>query len=787
MKKILSLFVVSCLLSVPAVISSAQTMTEDQIIEYVQKGLAEGKDQTTIGKELLSRGVSPDQVMMLRQKYGNMKRQSSPDTDAGGIDRSRTDNSEEINLKFFEDTIIVESRIFGHDIFRSKNLSFAPNMNLATPVTYVLGPGDEVIIDIYGSTQASTKMKVSPDGAIVVDNVGPVQVAGLTVAQATAKIRKTVGSRYQGSNIQVTTGQIRTILVNVLGEVNVPGTYSLSAFSSVFNALYMAGGISEIGTVRNIKVSRNGNVISTVDVYDYILNGNLSGNVMLQDNDVIIVGPYENLVNASGCVKRPMYYEMKQSESLQKLLDFAGGFTGDAYRECVRVERKDSKGLGVHTVEKNGFAGFILNDGDSVAVDAVIPRYHDMVTVSGAVFHPGNYSLNAGCNSVKTLIATAGGLTEDAVRHRATLLRLKENRTRNAMPVDVTAVLDGTVPDIALVNEDELVIGTDSLRLYDKRVEIYGEVHMPGLYEYSDNQTLQNLIVAAGGLKDEASLCNVEVARSVVYLTESEKREGDVAMSSKIYKITLKDGLPVDGETEFVLKPNDVVTIHLAPDYDTYKKVYVEGEVQYAGMYILGSKNERLSSLVERAGGLSTTAAAKDAVLIRVLSKEERLRKDQALQIEMSSEDTTGVRSLDLEEHYNVGIDLQKAIANPGGQYDVVLRSGDVLRIPQANNTVTINGEVLCPNVVNYVPGKGLDYYIGQGGGYTSNAHRRKTYIIYANAQVSRASDGKVEPGCEIVVPAKPEKKIDVSRVSMWATLSTALATVGTVIVNLLK
>lgn len=785
-RTVLKGFLTGCLLASLSVHASAQVMSDEQIVSFVQSEHAAGKDQATIASELLSRGVSRERIAQISQRYSGMRSNGASLARTESFDRGRVDNSEAVNLEFVDQNTVQKSAIFGHDVFRSKNLSFAPSMNVATPVTYILGPGDEIILDVFGASQSSAAMKVSPDGTIVVDKVGPVHVSGMTVAQAERALRQKVGQHYQSSDLKVTVGQTRAIVVNVLGEVNTPGTYSISAFSSVFNALYLAGGITDIGTIREIKVIRNGRVISTVDVYDYILNGNLTGNIMLTDNDVINVGTYDRLVKVSGSVKRPMYYELKGDENLSTLVGFAGGFTGNAFRDRIRVERMDAHGLGVHTVENGEYDAFMLNDGDIVSIDSVVDRYHDMVQVSGAVFHPGKYSLKSDCNSVKTLVEMAGGLMEDAVRGRASLYRMNEDRTKREISIDLAAVIDGKAPDVLLMNEDELVIGSEASRIYGKTLQIFGEVHKPGTYAYSQNQTLQNLIIAAGGLRDEASLLNVEVARSIIYLSEEERSEVDDRTSSKIYSIVLKDGLPIDGDTDFKLQPKDVVTIHTSPDFDNHKVMMIEGEVQYAGMYVLTDVEERLSDIVTRAGGLKSTAYPSDAVLIRRLSDEETARKDKLIRLAHSS-DSTDIRTLDIANQYYVGIDLKKALADPGSEHDIVLREGDILRIPTYNNTVSVNGEVLNPNVVSFVPGKGLGFYINQGGGYTARAHRRKVYIIYANGQVSRASRGEIKPGCEILVPTRPERKIDATQAGMWNASAATMATIGSLLINALR
>lgn len=807
MKKIY--FVLILLFSV-CLHSQAQSMTDDQVVEYVKKQSAAGVGQQQIGMELLSRGVTQQQLMRIREKYMRQADGTTPESGNSAEDRSRKSVEEtdkengldktgqqlavpggQLGLLAPKSELIssemTRTRIFGHDIFNSSSLSFEPNMNIATPSSYVLGPGDEVIIDVYGNSQTSQKLKITPEGQIIVPKIGPIGVSGLTVEQAQAKVYQLMGMHYQGSSIKVTVGQTRTVIVNVLGEVNTPGTYTLSAFSTVFNALYKAGGITDIGTLRSIKVSRNGRIISTIDVYDYIMNGNLTGNLMLRDNDVIIVSPYENLVEVTGKIKRPMFYEMKEGESLQSLLTFTGGFTGDAYRQKIRVERVGAEGQSVFSVNEWDFNSFSMQDGDVVTIEAAKDRYSNMVSVTGAVFHEGKYQLGGSINSVKTLTEHAGGLTEEAFTNRAVLHRLKADRTRRAMTIDIAGIMDGTIPDVILENEDSLVIGSREKQLTGKVVAINGEVHKAGTYQYSEGETLEDLIVEAGGLKDAASLLNVEIARNLMYLSPEEQNETE-HLNSKIYHVTLKDGLTIEGESGFKLKPFDIVTIHVTPYYKEQMAVTILGEVKYTGSYVIGEKNERISSIINRAGGFTDMASIHDAVLERKLTDQERLRKEQLMEIANASRDTTDIKKLEFGDTYSVGIDLVKAVAHPGSSDDIVLRDGDIIRIPQYNNTVTINGEVLSPNVVNYVKGKGLRYYINQGGGFASSAHKSKTYIVYANGQVSRGSKGKVEPGCEIVVPTKAKKEnASAQNTSLLISLAGVLATIGAVVISAIK
>ena len=760
----------------------AQMMTDEQIVSFIQSESAAGKDEKTIGAELLAKGVSADRLLQLRQKYESLQSSGTSLTKSEELDRSRVDNGEQFEPESNKQDSTAKSRIFGHDIFRSKNLSFAPNMNMATPVTYVLGPGDEVILDIYGASQSSSKYKISPDGAITVTDIGPIPISGMTVAEAQNKVREKVGGYYKDSNIKLTVGQTRTILVNIMGEVKNPGTYTLSAFATVFNALYLAGGVNELGTLRSIKLSRNGKVISVIDVYDFIMNGNLTGDVMLQDNDVILVGAYENLVTVEGCVKRPMIYEMKDSESLDMLLRFAGGFTGDAYRDKLRVERLNGGGLTVHNVERKDFQNFASLDGDFVVESPVIERYQNTVFIDGAVFRPGKYRLCQEVNSVKALVEQAGGLIEQAFVTRAVILRMNQDRTLTSISVNLDGILSGTADDINLQNEDELHISSLKELNDLQYLTISGEVMNPGEYRYARNTTIEDLIVMAGGLKEAASLLNIEVARRIV---SEENGSGD--KMAEVFSLSLSEGLSITGETKFSLEPYDIVIIRKNPSYKEQETVSIRGEIFYEGEYVLRDKEERLSDIVTRAGGVTDKASVANAQLIRKYSDIEIGQKKQMLEMAATRTDSLAILSELKDSTYTVGINLEEAMKNPGSMADVVMYPGDEIVVPILNNIVKISGEVLYPNNVSFSKGKNYKYYIKQAGGVKKTGQQSQAYIIYANGQVSPVRHGEITPGCEIVVPQKVKKEINPQAASIWMGSASVLASIAAVIATILK
>ena len=704
-----------------------------------------------------------------------------------------------------------EKQVFGRDIFNNEELTFEPNMNIATPENYILGAGDAVLIDIYGASQKTVEATVSPDGFVVVEGFGPIQVAGLTVAQANSRIRSQLGARYSSSKIRLSVGQTRTITVNVMGEVKTPGTYTLAAFASVFHALYMAGGPNDIGTLRNIKVYRNNRLVSTVDVYDYILNGKLSGNVRLGDNDVIVVGAYDCLVNITGKVKRPMYYEMKSTESVGTLINYAGGFAGDAYRKSVRIVRKSGSQYSVHNVNEFDMGSFRMADNDSVSVDSIIPRFSNMVEIKGAVFRPGMYQIGEDIYSVKTLLEHAEGVTEEAFTAHGVMHRMKADRTLEALSVDIEGIMNGTVADIPLRNEDVLFVPTRLESQVQQTIAIHGEVMYPGTYKYAENETLEDFVLQAGGLKETASMHNVLISRRV----SNPNALTTDSVLAQTFKFSLKDGFVIDGQQSFRLMPFDEVYVRKSPGYYKQQDVTIEGEVMFAGTYTLTKKNERLSDLFKRAGGGTDLAYIEGARLERKVNEAERIRLEEIARMRKEEKERimqeTAINNnrsitdlnignatakqdededeIEIPETYPVGIELDKALAEPGGDQDIVLREGDRIFIPTYNGTVKINGEVMYPNSVAFQSGKSAKYYIKQAGGYNRYAKKNMAYIIYMNGTVAKVNDGaKIRPGCEIVVPQKAmTRKMTTQELLTIGTSAASIATMIATLSNILK
>ena len=660
-------------------------------------------------------------------------------------------------------------------------------MNIATPQNYVIGPGDELIIDIYGATQESNTLTVSPDGDVVVPDFGPIHVSGLTMSAAQSRIRSKLGSYFQSSEIKTTLGQTRTIMVNVMGEVKAPGTYSISAFSTVFHALYMAGGISDLGTLRSIKVYRQGRQISVVDIYEFILNGRLAGNVRLQDNDVIQVGAYDCIVDITGKVKRPMAYEMKASESLATLIKYSGGFTGDAYKNLVRVLRKSEELKSVYNVEEFDLSSFHVTDGDSVIVDSIINRYKNMVEVKGAVYRQGMYHLGDKVTGVRSLIEMASGLTEEAMTTRAVLRRMKPNRTQQVISIDLDGILNGRVADVPLQNEDILYIPTLAEHQNLRTLTIDGEVIFPGIYEYAENMTIEDLILQAGGLTDAASTAKIDVTRQ---LRDPGATEAGIELA-QTYSFSLNEGRIDNGADRFTLQPYDIVQIRKSPLAQLPIRVSVEGEVTYQGTYTMEKKNQCLSDVIKAAGGVIPGSYVRGARLVRKMTDDEKARMELVLKLARQSADGRDSISIDkiaMSDTYVVGIHLDEALAKPGSTKDIELMDGDRLIVPRFNHTVRISGDVNAPNTVAFEAGQNYKYYVKQAGGFGNRAKKSKTYIVYQNGTMNLAKEGEIEPGCEVVVPSKSPR--DTNAISQWLGIGTSVASLATMfatIANLVK
>ena len=779
------------------------SMTDQQVLEYVKQGMSEGKDQRQMATELARRGVTREQAERVKKLYE--QEQGVSTSKMSGTEqneaRLREATQEESTTSVLENPqpdsreLAQENQVFGRNIFNTRNLTFEPSVNLATPPNYRLGPGDEVIIDIWGTSQNTIRQQISPDGTINIEKIGPVSLNGMTVSEANEYLKRVLGKTYSGLDaldgtleIRLTLGNARTIQINVMGEVIQPGTYALSSFSTVFHALYRAGGVNEIGSLRNVQVTRNGKTVAKVDVYDFIMKGKTQDDIRLQEGDVIIVPAYEALVQISGNVKRPMKFEMKKNETLATLIGYAGGFSADAYTRSLRVVRQNGEEYEINTVKEIDYSAYPMRNGDVVTAEAILNRFTNKLEVRGAVYRPGIYQLNGEINTVRALVNEAKGLMGDAFTNRAVLQREREDLTTEIISVDVRSIMAGTSPDIPLQKNDILYI--PSIHDLEDRgdVAIFGEVAKPDSYSYSDNMTLEDLIIRAGGLRESASTVRVDVSRRI----KDPKSTHSTDSIGQMFTFALKDGFVIDGEQGFTLQPYDQVFVRRSPGYQAQQNVQVTGEVIFGGTYAMTTTEERLSDLVKKAGGATPKAYLRGAKLIRVANDEEKKRMRDVInlmnrQFGEAMMDSLGIR---VEDTFSVGIDLEKAMAQPGSEYDLVLREGDVLSVPKLNNTVKVNGAVMMPNTVGYLSDKNANYYLDQAGGYALNAKKSKKFVIYMNGQVARIkgrSKDKIEPGCEIIVPSKKNKRVNVGEILGYASSFGSLATMFATISNLIK
>ena len=780
----------------------AQSMSDSQVLEYVKDGIRQGKEQKQLASELARKGVTKEQAMRVKQLYEQQNNVNTSKSTGTDINESRLrEETKENTSDMLEDHPTTQDlargdQVFGRNIFNTRNLTFEPSVNLATPSNYRLGPGDEVIIDIWGASQNTIRQQISPEGTINISKIGPVTLSGMTVSAANDYLKAALNKIYNGlnnttdptSDIRLTLGNIRTIQINVMGEVVQPGTYALSSFSTVFHALYRAGGVSDIGSLRNVQLVRNGKNIATIDVYEFIMKGNTQDDIRLQEGDVVIVPAYDVLVKISGKVKRPMRFEMKKGESLSTLITYAGGFDADAYTRSLRVVRQNGEEYEVNTVKDMDYSIYKMRNGDVVTAEAILNRFTNKLEIRGAVYRPGIYQLSGKLNTIRELVNEAQGLTGDAFLNRAVLYRQREDLTSEVVPVDIRSIMDGTSPNLALMKNDILYI--PSIHDLEDRgnVTVHGEVAHPDSYPYADNMTLEDLIIQAGGLREAASTVRIDVSRRI----KNPRSTADNDTIGQMYSFSLKDGFVIDGQPGFILQPYDQVYVRRSPGYQAQQNVAIEGEILFGGNYAMTSREERLSDLVNKAGGPTSYAYLRGAKLTRVANASEKKRMSDVVrlmqrQLGEAMIDSLGIR---VEDTFTVGIDLEKALSNPKGNADLVLREGDVISVPKNNNTVTINGAVMVPNTVSYIQGKDVDYYLNQAGGYSDNAKKSKKFIVYMNGQVTKVKgSGKkqIEPGCEIIVPSKAKKKANIGNILGYATSFSSLGMMIASIANLIK
>ena len=780
----------------------AQSMSDSQVLEYVKDGIRQGKEQKQLASELARKGVTKEQAMRVKQLYEQQNNVNTSQSTGTDINESRLrEETKENTSDMLEDhptteDLAREDQVFGRNIFNTRNLTFEPSVNLATPANYRLGPGDEVIIDIWGASQNTIRQQISPEGTINIQKIGPVNLSGMTVSAANDYLKGALNKIYNGlnnttdptSDIRLTLGNIRTIQINVMGEVVQPGTYALSSFSTVFHALYRAGGVSDIGSLRNVQLVRNGKNIATIDVYEFIMKGNTQDDIRLQEGDVVIVPAYDVLVKISGKVKRPMRFEMKKDENLATLIKYAGGFEADAYTRSLRVVRQNGEEYEVNTVKDMDYSIYTMRNGDVVTAEAILNRFTNKLEIRGAVYRPGIYQLSGKLNTIRELVHEAQGLTGDAFLNRAVLYRQREDLTSEVVQIDIKSIMDGTSPNLALMKNDILYI--PSIHDLEDRgnVTVHGEVAHPDSYPYADNMTLEDLIIQAGGLKEAASTVRIDVSRRI----KNPRSTADNDTIGQMYTFSLKDGFVIDGQPGFILQPYDEVYVRRSPGYQAQQNVVIDGEILFGGNYAMTNREERLSDLVNKAGGPTSLAYLRGAKLTRVASAGEKKRMGDVIRLMSRQLGEAMIDSLGIgvEDTFTVGIDLEKALTNPKGSADLVLREGDVVFIPKNTNTVTINGAVMVPNTVSYMKGKNVDYYLNQAGGYSDNARKSKKFIVYMNGQVTKVKgSGKkqIEPGCEIIIPSKAKKKTNIGNILSYATTFSTLGMMVASIANLIK
>ncbi len=795
-------------------------LSEDQIAEYLKKAQSSGLSEQQMLMLAKQRGMSDLQIQKLRNRINSLGNGSKEaGSSAAGINRTREENQaipeSDFGLDIFDDLIEIDSiallnellakkelKIFGSDLFSNKEINFEPSVNTPTPSNYQIGSGDEIIIDVWGASEQSYALTVSPEGSIQVSNLGPIFVNGMTVELATSKVKSRLSKIYAGllqredqapnTFFQLTLGGIRSVKINVIGEVMNPGSYTLSSFSTVFNALYYAGGPNENGSMRNIELVRNNKVVGNLDVYEYLLEGKLSSNLKLEDQDVVLIKTYNNRVTITGEVKRPAIYELMENQNLSSLLNYSGGFTESAYTANMQIKRNAEKEKEVITVFNKDFENVEIKNGDYVTVNKILDRFTNRVRIEGAVNMPGEYELKEGLTA-KKLIELAEGLRGDAFTGRALIIRLNEDLTQSNTSFEVSDLLKGAISDIQLQKEDLVKISSIFDLKEQKTLKIQGQVLQPGVFPFIANMTVEDLIVLSGGLTEASSGKTIEVAR------RAEKVDQVSSDVSQIFEFAINDGMSISSEAStFILEPFDIITIRISPGYSEQVTVQLEGEVKYPGDYALKARDERISDLVIRAGGITSYGYAKGAQLIRRTEFYNENQADNKVAIAQKKEDFKALQgqdslvdAIEFNQFETVGINLKKILSNPRSDFDLRLQEGDVLSIPRQLETVRVKGEILYPITIKH--GKELSFkdYLAFSGGINDNARLAKSFVIYPNGTTATTkrflwfkSFPKVEPGSEIIVPSRPTR----NRLSIQEILAitTSLTTI-TLLVNQLK
>jgi protein involved in polysaccharide export with SLBB domain len=765
-------------------------LSDEKLLIFNKQFLESGYTKSQMEEELIKRNLPTSEIEKLQlrlkelEKSGKIKSESeSKNTGKRQVERS---------FEKTEDETLYNNlmpKVFGSELFNNPRLSFEPNLKMATPLNYQIGPDDELLIDIFGFSEQSYQLKVSPEGHVRIPNLGPLQVLGLTVDQAQQKIRNQLVKLYPRiasgeTSVSVNLGSIRNIKVIILGEVNLPGTYSLPSLATVFNALYSSGGPNLNGSFRNIKVYRGNKLLVKIDMYDFLINGNSKGNISLKDQDVIKVEPYDARVELKGFVKREGFYEMLPKENLNNLLAFAGGFTPNAYTNRIKVIRNTGTQKSVADIDKVAFGTFKPQNGDVFTIDSTLSRFENRISIEGAVFRPGYFSLE-GNSTLMKLIQNAEGLKEDAFLSRATILRKKEDNTLEILSVDLQSMMSEK-GDIALKREDKVTIASKIEMKEAMSITINGPVMKPGKYDFAENMHIEDLIILAGGLKESASLINIQVAQRSFDIDRLNSN-GEI---SKVFNFSINKELKNDSKSNYILNPNDVVTIYTQPGYQVQKQVLISGEVLYPGVYVLAKGNERISDIVKRSGGITANGFVEGAVLIRPKANtlvDKIVKENKWDALKKLSKDTSKVAEeieSEIEKKIDiVGIDLVKILKKPGSKGDLFLIENDILEIPSVQQTVLVSGQVLYPVRLQYEGRRGFKKYVSMAGGFSSQAMKRRAYIVYANGTAQDTKNflffkkyPKVKPGSEIVIPVKETRKgVSVLEVVTIATSLTSM------------
>ncbi|WP_184544016.1 SLBB domain-containing protein [Mucilaginibacter sp. FT3.2] len=783
-------------------------ISDQQVIQLLKQAQNAGLSDADLLQQAQSRGMSAAQVQKLQLRIKGIRDKSTPSR--GNAPDSVTSQGRQLNYKPDSVSNTVEQKdlfdnlkpkIFGADIFKSKNSSFEPNLKLATPVNYIVGPNDQLNVNVYGSSLVNWKLEVSPEGNINIPGIGILNVGGKTIEQATLSIKsKLAANNYaigRGTNVQVTLGNIRSIQVIIIGQVVKPGTYTLPSLATVFNALYTAGGPNDNGSLRQIEIIRNNRIIRHLDVYDFLVKGDQKNNIALQDQDIVRVPTYRTRVELVGQVKIPALFEVLPGESLDNILNYAGGFTDSAYTARIKVSQISDQQRKITDVLEADYKNYIPLRGDKYTIESVINRFENRVVINGAVFKPGDYELQNGL-TLYQLIEKAAGLKEDAFTDRGTITRTKPDNSTEMIGFNVKDVMNKAV-NITLQREDIINISS----IFDLRdkyiVTINGSVRKPGKFAFSENMKVEDLILKAGGFAEGASTKRIEVARRVADADPLSKSSS----VAQVFSVNI-DGALKPAEANFVLTPFDIVSIYSLPGYEKQKTVKVEGEVLYPGSYTIKNKNEKVSDLIARAGGLTASADVDGGSLkrenIAILGIDKTKADTAALTLERTAQanrlkrtykDSTNTADTQQRNNY-VGIDLGSVLKTPGSKSDLLLEDGDVLRVPKQQQIVRVNGEVLYPSAVVYDSSKSFSDFVSNAGGYGPNALKRGAYVVYPNGTVKGTrkflffnNHPEVKPGSEIYVPKKPESKGNTGQLILGYT--TGLASLGAIILGILS